>query len=286
MVDFNGEMVEDQNYFLNHRNRGLRFGDSLFETLRAVNGKIFFWEDHYLRLMSSMRILRMDIPMSFTMEFLERSLHNVLLVNNLQNESAGLRMTVFREKGIEYTPEKNNISYIFEAEPLADPFFFLHTEPYEVELFKDFYVNADLLSTLETNNKMINVLGAIYAEENGYQDVLLLNHNKQVVASGNGNIFMRQGNTIKTPPLSDGCGNGVIRKKLMEIVRSLKELTLIEESISPFDLQKADELFVANTWKGIRPVTQYRKKSYDIEVSRKLLAALNAKARLDQPSAD
>ena len=286
MVDFNGEMVEDQNYFLNHRNRGLRFGDSLFETLRAVNGKIFFWEDHYLRLMSSMRILRMDIPMSFTMEFLERSLQNVLLVNSLQNASAGLRITVFREKGIEYTPENNHISYIIEAEPLADPFFLLHAEQYEVELFKDFYVNADLLSTLETNNKMINVLGAIYAKENGYQDVLLLNHNKQVVASVNGNIFMRQGNIIKTPPLSDGCGNGVIRKKLMEIVRSLKELTLIEESISPFDLQKADELFVANTRKGIRPVTQYRKKSYDIEVSRKLLAALNAKARLDQPSAD
>ena len=86
---------------------------------------------------------------------------------------------------------------------------------------------------------MINVLGAIYAKENGYQDVLLLNHNKQVVASVNGNIFMRHGNTIKTPPLSDGCSNGVIRKKLMEIVRNLKELTLIEDSISPFDLQKS-----------------------------------------------
>jgi branched-chain amino acid aminotransferase len=286
MVDFNGAMVQDQNNFLNHRNRGFRFGDSLFETVRAVNGKIFFWEDHYLRLMSSMRILRMDIPMSFTMEFLERSILNILEGNNLENTSAGLRITVFRDKGSEQTPENNNISYIIEAEPLADPFFFLQTEQYEIELFKDFYVNTDMLSTLETNNKMINVLGAIYAKENGYQDVLLLNHNKQVVASVNGNIFMRQGNTIKTPPLSDGCGNGVIRKKLMEIVRSLKELTLIEDSISPFDLQKADELFVANTWNGIRPITQYRKKSYDFEVSRKLLAVLNAKARLEQPGVD
>ena len=147
MVDFNGEMVQDQNYFLNHRNRGVRFGDSLFETVRAVNGKIFFWEDHYLRLMSSMRILRMDIPMSFTMEFLEQSLNNVLVANNLQHASAGLRITIFRANGAEYTPENNNISYIIEAEPLADPFFFLHTEQYEVELFKDFYVNADMLST-------------------------------------------------------------------------------------------------------------------------------------------
>lgn len=284
MVDFNGQMVSGQNDFLNYRNRGLRFGDSLFETVRAVNGNIVFWEDHYLRLMSSMRILRMEIPMSFTMEFLEQSLIDVLVANNLQNTSAGLRLTLFRDNGDEYTPENNQISYIIEAEPLSAPFFLLQSEHYEVELFKDFYVNADTLSTLETNNKMIQVLGGIYAKENGYQDVLLLNHNKQVVESGHGNLFMCNGNIIKTPPLSDGCSNGIVRKKLMEIVGDLKDLKLVEESISPFDLQKADELFITDTLNGIRPITRYRKKSFAIQISQNLLAALNTKVRIEQAS--
>ena len=62
MVNFNGTLRSGEEPFLPHTNRGLHYGDALFETLRAVNGKLFFWEDHYFRLMASMRILRMDIP--------------------------------------------------------------------------------------------------------------------------------------------------------------------------------------------------------------------------------
>ena len=81
MVNFNGTILPKDTYFLNHENRGLRYGDSLFETLRIINGKIVFWEDHYLRLMASMRILRMEIPMNFSMEFLQEQLLMVILAN-------------------------------------------------------------------------------------------------------------------------------------------------------------------------------------------------------------
>ena len=47
------------------KTRGLLYGDAVFETIKGVNGQLFFWEDHYFRLMASMRILRMDIPMHF-----------------------------------------------------------------------------------------------------------------------------------------------------------------------------------------------------------------------------
>ena len=70
MVNFNGKLIVSGSDFINHNNRGLRYGDALFETIRTVNGTIFFWEEHYLRLMASMRILRMEIPMHFTMEIL------------------------------------------------------------------------------------------------------------------------------------------------------------------------------------------------------------------------
>ena len=54
MVNFNGNLLSKNTFYLNHENRGLRYGDALFESIRVVNGKIFFWEDHYLRLMASM----------------------------------------------------------------------------------------------------------------------------------------------------------------------------------------------------------------------------------------
>ncbi|WP_373517067.1 aminotransferase class IV [Pricia sp.] len=280
MVNFNGELLPNTGKFLNHQNRGLRYGDSLFESMRAVNGKLFFWEDHYLRLMASMRMLRMEIPMNFTMEFLEENILGVIAANDLNESAARIRLTVFRNEGGLYLPETNAISYTIEAKPLEHPFYILDEGRYEVELFKDYYVNPDMLSTLKTNNKIINVVGSIFAQENDYDNCLLINSDKQVVEALNGNLFLVKGNTIKTPPLKDGCLNGIIRKKLMEIVSKLEGYELEEDSVSPFELQKADELFITNSIIGIRPVTKYRKKEFGNFTAKDLLGKLNAVARL------
>ena len=280
MVNYNGNLLSKNTSYLNHENRGLRYGDALFESIRVVNGKIFFWEDHYLRLMASMRILRMEIPMDFTMEFLEGQLLACLEANDLLEGPARIRFTVFRNNGGLYLPQTNDVSYIIEAKLLDSPFFTLDNTAYEVELFKDFYVNPDMLSTLKTNNKAINVVGSIFASENGYQNCLLLNNQKMVVEALNGNLFLVKDGYIKTPPLKDGCLNGIVRKKLIAILGSLEKYRFEEAHISPFELQKADELFITNAISGIQPITKYRKKEYNTSVAADLLGKLNAAARL------
>ncbi|QLG46728.1 aminotransferase class IV [Costertonia aggregata] len=280
MINFNGNITPSDTFFLNHTNRGLRYGDALFEAIRVVNGKIFFWEDHYLRLMASMRILRMEIPMDFTMEFLEEQILKTIAANTSNTGLARVRLIVFRNDGGFYLPEKKSISYIIETTVLETPFFVLEEKEYEVELFKDYYINADMLSNLKTNNKILNVIGSVYAQENGYHNCLLLNNAKQVVEALNGNLFMIKGNMVKTPSLKDGCLNGIIRKKLIEIVKKLDDYTFEEASISPFELQKADELFVTNAIMGIQPITKYRKKEYTNTVAKDLMGKLNVAARL------
>ncbi|MEP0214947.1 MAG: aminotransferase class IV [Cellulophaga sp.] len=280
MINFNGELVENNTLFLNEENRGLRYGDSLFESIRVVNGKIYFWEDHYLRLMASMRILRMEIPMNFTMEYLEEQILETINADNLQNNAVRIRLTVFRKNGGLYLPTTNNVSFIMETKVLENAFYIHSDEAYEVELFKDHYVNSGLLSTLKSNNKIINVLGSIYAKENGYSNCLLLNNQKQVVEALNGNLFLVKGDTIKTPPLKDGCLNGITRKKLIASLEKLENYSLEEASISPFELQKADELFVTNVITGIQSITKYRKKEFTNTVAKDLLGKLNAVARL------
>jgi len=279
MVNFCGEILSKDALYLNQENRGLRYGDALFETIRVINGKVVFWEDHYLRLMASMRILRMQIPMNFTMEFLESQILKTILSNKLNNTpGVRTRLTVFRNNGGLYLPNNNDVSYIIEVNALSFPSFTNDKQAYEVELFKDFYVNADMLSTLKTNNKVINVVGSIYAEENGYDNCLLLNGNKQVVEALNGNIFIVNGNIIKTPPKKDGCLNGIIRKKLIAIITAHKDYVIEEASISAFELQKADELFITNSIVGIQPITKYRKKEFKINIAENLLKELNQAA--------
>ncbi len=286
MVNFNGTLFPEDREILTSKNRGLKYGDALFETLRYVNGTLFFWEDHYFRLMASMRMLRMEIPMEFTLEFLEEEIKKTITENELENKAVRVRLTVFRKEDGLYLPKTNDVSFTIETSLLDSPFYIINEGDYEVELFKDYYVNKDLLSTLKTTNKILNVVASVYAKENGYANCLLVNTDKQVVEAINGNLFLVKGNTIKTPPLSDGCLNGIIRKKLMEVIEATDELELMEESISPFELQKADELFVTNSIVGIQPISKYRKKQFPTTVAKKLVGKLNAKARMTSTGAN
>lgn len=280
MVNFNGAILENEAVFLNEKNRGLRYGDAVFETIRVNAGQVLFWEDHYLRLMASMRILRMEIPMEFTMEFLEDKIFDTLEKNDLSDKVARVRLTVFRKDGGLYTPQDRGVDYIIEPGEVAQPFYQLSDQDYEVELFKDHYMAPGLLSSVKSNNRSLNVLAGIFASENDYHNCLLLNTDKKVVEAINGNLFLVKGNTVKTPPVSDGCINGVMRKTLKDIIDKTDDLTLEEGSISPFELQKADELFITNVVSGIVPVSKYRKKNFEKEVSKKLLGRLNALVRL------
>lgn len=280
MINSNGRIVEAKDAGISISNRGLAYGDSVFETIKVVNGKIIFWEDHYFRFMASMRIMRMEIPADFSPEFLEQEIKDLIAANGFENSPARIRFTVYRKEGGFYNPETNDIGYFITAEALADPFYLMDENFYEVELFKDHFINSGMLSTLKTNNKAINVLGSIFARENDYHNCLLLNEHKNVVEALNGNLFLVKGNTIKTPPLSDGCLKGVLRGKLMEIIKKLPGYELEEASISPFELQKADELFITNVIVGIRPVSKYRKKTFATETAKDLLGKLNAQVRL------
>src|SRR5690606_7901430 len=244
MVNFNGTLHESSSNLLSLENRGYAYGDALFETIKVVHGKILFWEDHYFRLMASMRILRMEIPMDFTMEFIESEILKTVEANQLMKATARVRMNVHRVEGGKYTPSSNDIDYNIITEKLTSDFYILNSEPYTVELFKDFYVAPGLLSTLKSNNRNINILGSIFAKENNFENCVLLNTETTVVEALNGNLFLVKGRVIKTPPLSEGCLKGIMRKQVMELVEKLEGYVLEETSISPFELQKADELFI------------------------------------------
>ena len=284
MVNLNGKITSIEKGNVSINNRGLLYGDAVFETLKVVATRINFWEDHYFRLMASMRILRMEIPMTFSMEFLEEEILKTIEASNLSSKTCRVKLYVNRKEGGKYNPTTHDVDYFIAVEKLEIPFYTMDDAPYEVELFKDYYVYSNLLSTLKTNSRTVNVLGSIFAHENGYQNCLLLNENKMIVEALQGNLFLVKGNTIITPPITDGCLRGIIRKQLIAIGNQSKEYTIEEKSISPFDLQKADELFITNVIMGIQPITKYRKKEFTNKVSKELLQKLNMNARLSSLS--
>jgi branched-chain amino acid aminotransferase len=274
MINYNGNIQDTSNLAV-ESNRGFLFGDTIFETIKVNGTKILFLEEHYLRLMASMRICRMEIPMNFTMEFMEEEILKLIALqtNKVSNR---IRFSVFRNAEGFYNPTSNDVQFIITCSELASNSYVFSSTTYEVELFKDFYVSKHLLATLKTNNKMINVVASIFAKENGFENCLLINEDKNVVEATNATIFMKMGNQIITPPTSDGCLNGIMRKQIIAIVNKMDTIEMIEKSISPFDLQKADELFISNVITGIQPITKYRKKEFTSEVAKEITGLLNA----------
>ena len=270
MVNYNGSLLERESCNLSLGNRGFHYGDSLFETLRVKGGRICFLEDHYFRLMASMRMLRMQIPMDFTLEYFELQLRSLLDALSEQ-EITKLKCSVFRKDGGLYTPTSNEVEFLIQG------FSSHHStkENYVVDLYKDHFVSSGFLSTLKSSNRLLNVLSSIFAKENDLDNCVLLNEQKNIVEFSNANLFLVQGNHIRTPQLSDGCIKGISRKKVIEILEGHAEYTLEETSISSFDLQKADELFLTNAIIGVQSVTHYRKKKYATGVGAALSKAFD-----------
>lgn len=273
MINFNGSIISNDSTLLSS-NRGFLFGDAVFETVKIVNSKILFLEDHYFRLMSSMRIVRMEIPMNFTMEFLEEQILTLAKAKKIE-QSSRARITVYRNDGGYYLPTNNTVSYLIAVEGLENAKYQFNQNEYVVDLFTDFYVPRQLLSTIKTTNKLLNITASIYASENGLDNCLLLNDSKNVVEALQGNLFMLKGNKLVTPAVSEGCLNGIMRKQVISLAKTIEHIEVVEEIISPFDLQKADELFITNVIKGIQPITKYRKKDFTIDFSKRLVQKLN-----------
>jgi branched-chain amino acid aminotransferase len=269
MVNFNGVLISSENIKLSLENRAFKYGDAIFETVKVLNKKVVFWEDHYFRLMASMRMLRMKIPIEFTLEFLEQEILKTVAAQREAN-AYRIRLNIFRKDGGLYTPKTNKIDFTIEVKEST----YQIKDFYSLDVYKDFYNYSGLLSTIKTNNRMVNTLASIFADENDLDNCILLNEKKGVVEVTNGNIFVVKGKVVKTPALTEGCIKGITRLKVLEILFKNKELTIEETSISPFEIQKADEVFITNAIIGVQPVTNYKKKTFTTEIGKKIASNL------------
>lgn len=274
MINYNGAILASANVQFGQENRAFRYGDALFETIKYNGTKLLFFEDHYFRLMSSMRILRMEIPMHFSPEFLESQILETISANGGAGVPQRVRFSVFRQGGGLYTPQKHSVSYIIVAEGLANTTYQLNKTGLKIDVFRDYFVQKSLLSNLKSANSLVYILAANFAQENELDTSILLNDAKEVAETASANLFVLSGNTVLTPGLDSGCVKGIIRKNLLALLPTLGYI-VIEQNFSPFELQKADEVWLTNAINGVQWVGGFRKKSFANTHAQTVIEALN-----------
>lgn len=268
MINHNGALTGAHAPIFTAQNRGLLYGDAVFETIRYSQKHLHFFEDHYFRLMAAMRVFRMNIPMTFTPEFLELECLRVIEAQSEMAPAWRIRLTVYRNDGGAYLPKTRDVQYLVEAKPLQHDQYQAAAD-YKVELFNDYYLQKSMLSNLKSNNKALQVIGSIFMEEQGFDNGILVNDEKEVVEFLNGNLFVVDDGKLRTPPISSGCLDGIMRKQVIRIAKKAG-ITCTEETISPFDLQRVQELFMTNAVVGIQPITSYRRTTYENSVAASL----------------
>lgn len=272
MININGQVFSTSTAAISIENRGLHYGDALFESMRFIDNQIVFFEDHFQRLIHSMKILKMEIPTTFSKEFFLNEIRKTLSENDPKPKR--IKLLVWRNWGGKYTPEDNSVGYVVFVENLGSSKYEISNKQYSISVYHDQYINSGILSTLKTTNKLIHVLGSIYAQETKVNNCLFLNEKNNVVEALNGNLFAIYENTIKTPPLKDGCLNGVFRKQLLQYFSGNPDFMCDETSLTVEDLYQAEELWITNSISGIIPVTEFKEIKYGKKIAETVLESL------------
>ena len=240
-------------------NRSLRYGDGLFETMKMVKGTIINKNFHFERLFNGLSLLQFEIPKAFNAPFLEKKIQEIAARNKHHNVTR-IRLMVFRGNGGIFDPENLLPNYIIETSSLPYQNQ-LNKKGLVVDVFPDAGKSCDLFSNLKSNNYLPYVMAGLFAKKNKLNDSIVLNSFERICDSAIANIFIVDDNNIYTPPLSEGCVAGIMRRWMLEKFE-LKNYHVIEKKLSVHDVFNADEFFLTNSIYHVRWVKKFRDKNY------------------------
>ena len=247
-IIFNGSFFPSGTPLLTADSRGFRYGDGVFETIRVKDGRILLARYHFERLLNGCRLLRLE-PLTIE-QFTDLILQ--LCERNGHTLSARVRLTVFRGEG------ETSSEFIIQSWPLHQ----VSEEPGLVlGIFPQGRKPCDSFSQLKSNNYLMYSMAATYARSHGWDDCLILNSRERIADSSIANFFYVKGETLYTPPLSEGCVAGVMRRWLMESLPGAG-IRVLEKPVAPEDLIMADEVFLTNAIRGVRWVERFAGNTY------------------------
>ncbi len=265
-INFDGQIIAEDEHIATVDNRALRYGDGLFETMLWKDGTIRFLELHIARLQRGMQTLQLEEIGKFDEYFLRSKIEELIRKNNMIGQQARVRLVVYRGGGGTYSPETNRPVYCLQVSRIAAS---LRDKKLGliVDVYREFKKPFSDLSHLKSNNALIYVMAGIYKKRFAYDEVFLLNQEGNLCEALTSNIFVYYEKTLYTPALTEGCIAGTMRKVVMDMAAD-EGIPVIEAEISPEIMKQADEIFCTNAVQGVQWVMGYKQKRYFNRISR------------------
>ena len=215
-INHNGNFVLSDAPIVTANNRSFRYGDALFETIRLANYNPQFLKEHLQRLTAGMEVLKMEKHPDLNTIFIEHAILELAQKNSVTSDGR-VRLTIYRNEGGLYAPSDNKVSFVVEVYPIEEKGYVLNQKGYTVDLFTEFKKAQNALSSIKSANSAIYVMAGINKTHNKLDECLLLNDKHHIIEGISSNIFAVKNGVLYTPPVSDGCVDGVMRRKIIEI---------------------------------------------------------------------
>lgn len=255
MIYIDGEKNTDKAF----QNNAFLYGDAVKTHFFVRNSQLIMAEECYFFLMASMRKMRMNIPLSFTLEFFSEMFLKAIQEENISN--AVIELLAYRNRD-EVLSAKTPVHFYFELKPKEDVLKI--TEKYNLDLIKEISVNTNVLSNIKVHSPE-NIYAEIYAKENDLDDVILLNPNKKIARTIFGNLLLLEENSMKIPKQTEGAYISPLMENFVTFVHKNNLATIEEAELSAFESQKAEEILMISDEKGIFTVSKIRNKEFGNE---------------------
>jgi branched-chain amino acid aminotransferase len=270
-INHNGKFIKEDEPIITANSRALRYGDGLFETMKILNGRLQLSNYHFDRLFHSLRLFQFQLPKLFTAAFIEKQIIE-LAQKNQHLQHGRIRLSILRGNGGLYDAHDHFPNYLIQTWQLPQPNNQLNQNGLVTGLYTGALKTTDSFSNCKHNNYLPYVMGALYAKQMKWNDAVILNQHGRVCDATIANIFIIKNEKIYTPPLSEGCVAGTIRRYLVED-KNL-HFTIQEKQLTISDIENATEVFLTNAIYGLRWVQSFNEVGYSCNISSRIYQQL------------
>lgn len=258
-VCFNGTFYDVSLPVIGATNKAYRYGDGFFETIKVTNGSLPLWSFHEKRIRDTLTTLQYALPPAVTGTLLHDQVLELARYNGCL-DSARIRLSFSHDNGSLF--EKGPLHYLIEAEPfIPSP-----SKEATIGVFDEMRKDISVYAPLKLSNSFIYSRSAQFAGLHHWDECIILNTCNRVAETTISNIYWVRDGIIFTPPLSEGCINGVFRSWLLSSGAAVRESAATIETIL-----NADEVFLTNALRGIRIVGKCGARTYASALTRSLL---------------
>jgi branched-chain amino acid aminotransferase len=227
---------------------GLICGWGIFTTMRISRGEAFAYERHWRRLEKDAAIIR--LPMPYTAAKVRMNLQEVIRANHVVDGCARVYL-IYNSVGFWQSAEaRPPVDLLICTAPMPQ-----YQEPIRLGLRPQGRHAASPLAGVKSTSWLPNVWAVAEAQNEGFDEVVLLNERGEVAECTAANIFAVRNGKVYTPPLTSGCLEGVTRGILFEIAPEAG-VPVAEQIMRPEDLYSADEVFISSTNRNLIGVAE------------------------------